>query len=65
MQRRTIVANAVLLAQIFAYLALCPFTKVEESFNVQAFHDILKFGRSYEAVTKRYDHLSFPGVVPR
>ncbi|BFZ61963.1 Dol-P-Man:Man(7)GlcNAc(2)-PP-Dol alpha-1,6-mannosyltransferase [Saitoella coloradoensis] len=47
-----------------AYLALAPYTKVEESFNLQAAHDILTFGIGPEGLEK-YDHMEFPGVVPR
>lgn len=41
---------------IEAYYA--PFTKVEESFNLQATFDILH-------QSPHYDHLDYPGVVPR
>lgn len=63
-----------------AYVILCPFTKVEESFNMQAVHDLLFLGSNVTEVwinfleifqfhenlkLLQYDHLEFPGVVPR
>ncbi|EMD63326.1 glycosyltransferase family 22 protein [Bipolaris sorokiniana ND90Pr] len=54
---------------ILIHLYVSPYTKVEESFNIQAVHDILMHGIPTENVdqflTANYDHVSFPGSVPR
>jgi len=56
------ISDPFLLLIIVSYVLVCPYTKVEESFNMQATFDLLHFGPGDLAT---FDHLEFPGVVPR
>jgi alpha-1,6-mannosyltransferase len=52
------------------HLFIAPYTKVEESFNIQAAHDILQYGvpvgdRASLRFKTLFDHMTFPGAVPR
>jgi alpha-1,6-mannosyltransferase len=63
------VGSLVILTLVFVHLYISPYTKVEESFNIQATHDILKYGVPTHNVDLRlkaqYDHMTFAGAVPR
>ena len=60
-------AQALLVATSLFYLILCPHSKVEESFQLQAAHDLVYIGISpaFAKDPPPYDHLQYPGVVPR
>lgn len=67
------------LAVTYAHVFLSPYTKVEESFTLHAVHDVLAYGHrpdqlvnvglhltSYpRADGNQWDHITFPGAVPR
>jgi alpha-1,6-mannosyltransferase len=62
-------ASILLIAVALADLLLCPHSKVEESFQLQATHDLFYHGigpawRQFvgeESVALPYDHLQYPG----
>lgn len=66
-----VIPSLLIPASILLHLYVSPYTKVEESFNMQATHDILFHGVSFSNpppdvfLTANYDHVSFPGAVPR
>ncbi|KAL9595878.1 MAG: hypothetical protein Q9219_006183 [cf. Caloplaca sp. 3 TL-2023] len=75
MRRLVDISLAALIPTVILFHLICaPYTKVEESFNIQATHDILNYGiRDLVFPTKsgrqqlidHYDHLTFTGSVPR
>ncbi|KAK0746224.1 Alg9-like mannosyltransferase family-domain-containing protein [Schizothecium vesticola] len=54
---------------VLVHLLVAPYTKVEESFNIQATHDVLVYGTPTSDINRKlsssYDHFSFSGAVPR
>lgn len=61
--------NLLIPGLILVHLFAAPYTKVEESFNIQATHDILNYGvpwvNATAAIADKFDHATFPGSVPR
>ncbi len=62
-------AFVVFPAIAIVHLHVSPYTKVEESFNIQAIHDILECGVPVSDAAAKFkvcfDHMTFPGAVPR
>ncbi|TBU24458.1 Alg9-like mannosyltransferase family-domain-containing protein [Dichomitus squalens] len=56
--------DLVILLTSLSHVSVSPYTKVEESFNLHATHDILMYGVGPSNLRK-YDHFVFPGAVPR
>ena len=68
------VAGTILALSFVGDLLFCPHSKVEESFQLQSTHDLFYHGirPAFKAflwnekdVKLPYDHLQYPGVVPR
>ena len=65
---RPALLELLLLAAVWGGVLAAPFTKVEESFGVQAAHDFLRLGLGgggFPPSFAGFDHREFPGVVPR
>ncbi|KAF4988653.1 hypothetical protein FGRMN_9620 [Fusarium graminum] len=69
MKTSDIALTCLLITIPLTHLLVSPYTKVEESFNIQAAHDILVYGTPtsdiHERLSHAYDHFAFPGAVPR
>ncbi len=64
-----IILPTIIPTLIILHLLVAPYTKVEESFNIQATHDIathgIVFRNIFSFLQENYDHVSFSGAVPR
>ncbi|GLB40722.1 putative alg9-like mannosyltransferase family protein [Lyophyllum shimeji] len=60
----SIVLDGLIFIIGWAHVILAPYTKVEESFNLHATHDLLMWGPPSNTL-HYYDHFTFPGAVPR
>ncbi|KAJ6631411.1 Alg9-like mannosyltransferase family-domain-containing protein [Mycena sp. CBHHK59/15] len=56
--------DGLILLTGWTHVLLAPYTKVEESFNLHAVHDVLMYGVAPSELPN-YDHFIFPGAVPR
>lgn len=54
---------------VLLHLFVAPYTKVEESFNIQATHDLIRYGVPFgpqkDQAFELFDHTHFRGAVPR
>ncbi|KAF8718278.1 hypothetical protein AX14_011943 [Amanita brunnescens Koide BX004] len=60
----SVALDLFVLVVAWLHVLLAPYTKVEESFNLHATHDVLMYGVR-PSVLPKYDHVIFPGAVPR
>ncbi|KAI0312103.1 Alg9-like mannosyltransferase family-domain-containing protein [Amylostereum chailletii] len=60
----SVAQDLLILAVGWTHVLLAPYTKVEESFNLHATHDVLMYGVLPDALPN-YDHFTFSGAVPR
>ncbi|KAJ7736813.1 glycosyltransferase family 22 protein [Mycena metata] len=56
--------DGLILLTGWTHVLLAPYTKVEESFNLHAVHDVLMYGVAPSSLP-HYDHFVFSGAVPR